>query len=144
MLAIVGVIAAMAAPRYTDALSRYRMDLAARRIADDLSLAQSRARSSSSSRTITFSVDTNSYQLPLERDLNLASSSYSVRLADDPYCVTLTKVNVGINGGPNVKTLSITFNGYGVPSTAATIAINCGSYQRKVLIDGDSGTTSIQ
>jgi len=144
VIAIVAVIAAMAAPRYTDALARYRIDSTSRRIADDFALAQSRARSTSSSRTIVFNAASSSYQLIGERDLNVSGNTYSVNLAADPYYASVNKLNFGLNGGPSVNTMTITFNGYGVPNTAGTVQIKCGAYTRKIMIDGDTGAPIVK
>src|SRR5204863_23675 len=46
VLMVMGVLAALAVPRYASALARYRADAAARRIVADLDLARTTARSS--------------------------------------------------------------------------------------------------
>src|SRR5690606_27031377 len=51
VLTIIAILAAIATPRYANAMARYRADLAARRIAADLLLAQRLARTESRSRS---------------------------------------------------------------------------------------------
>ena len=51
VLAIIGLITAIAAPRYAASLARYRAESAARRVAADLALARREAAASSSSRS---------------------------------------------------------------------------------------------
>ena len=137
VVAILAIFAAITAPRYAASLNRFRAEAAARRIAYDLSFAQSRARSMSAARTITFNVSGNSYQLTGEADLTSPTNTYSVNLAADPYFVSITTLSFG--GNP-----SVTFNGYGVPNTAGYVQIGVGGLTKQISIDADSGATTIQ
>ena len=55
VVAILGVVAAIAAPRYGNAIQNYRANAAAQRLRADLEYARARAKSTSSSRTVTVS-----------------------------------------------------------------------------------------
>lgn len=136
VMAIVSIAAAMAAPRYAGAVSRYRADAAARRIAADLSLMQSRARTTGSSRTIAFDLTSNSYSVASETGLN-GTGSYRVDLATEPYYVSMTTLSFGGNA-------SLSFNGYGVPNSAGSIQIRSGATTKAVSIDASSGVATIQ
>jgi type IV fimbrial biogenesis protein FimT len=137
VIAIMGVIAAMAAPRYGDALNRYRADAAARRISADLVMAQARARDLATSRTIVFSRVSGSYTIAGERDFTNSASNYTVDLTAKPYGVSIGTVNFG--GNP-----SISFDGFGAPSGAGSILISAGGVSRIIRIDSGGGTPTIQ
>ncbi|HEY7088404.1 MAG TPA: GspH/FimT family pseudopilin [Tepidisphaeraceae bacterium] len=137
VLGIMGVIAAIALPRYGNALNRYRVDAAARRIAADLTMAQSRARTLSTSRSVIFSVSGNNYQIPGEADLNHPGSGYRVNLSDKPYSVRLKVAS--FSGAP-----SVTFNGFGVPNGAGSIQISSRGFVRTITLDANGGVVSIQ
>ena len=79
------VFAAIAAPRYGQASGRYRLDLAARRVAADLRLAQSYAKAASASRTVVFTVETDQYQLSGVPAPDGATGDYTVSLSAEPY-----------------------------------------------------------
>ena len=137
VVAIMAVFAAMAAPRYTDALYRYRADAAARRIAADLTMAQSKARSLATSRSVVFSISGKSYQIPNETDLNLSGGAYSVNLGSAPYYVAIGTVSFNGNA-------SVTFNGYGVPNNAGSVQVTAGNVVRTISIDSASGVVTVQ
>ena len=137
VVAIMAVFAAMAAPRYTDALHRYRADAAARRVAADLTMAQSKARSLATSRSVVFNVSGKSYQVPNEADLNLSGSAYTVNLGTTPYYVAIGTVSFNGNA-------SVTFNGYGVPDNAGSVQVTAGSVVRTISIDSASGIVTVQ
>src|SRR5262245_733888 len=123
VVAIIAVFAALAIPRYSNAVHRYRADAAARRINADIAFAQSRARTAGASRSIVFNVGGSSYQIPSEKDLNRSLNTYTVNLAANPYYVSISTVN--FSGGA-----SITFNGYGVPDTSGSVQIRAGNVLR--------------
>ena len=116
VLAIMAIVAAIAAPRYGSAVGRYQAKVAARSIVTDLSFARDRARTTSASQVVTFSPDTNEYQIPGVVDLKESSPNYTVRLSGDPYNAQLVSADFG---GSN----SVTFNGYGVPSSGGAVVV---------------------
>ena len=61
---LIGIITAVAAPRFADAVVRYRADAAAKRVAADLEFARRIAKTSGKSQTVTFSLIANGYSLP--------------------------------------------------------------------------------
>ena len=120
VLAIMAIITALAVPHYNSSVSRYRADAAARRIASDLELAQSRA-----------------YQLAGIADLNHPDQPYTVRLADPPYFAVLKSVNFA---GSN----TISFDGYGQPTNPGAIILGVGVEQRTITVDPSSGQATIK
>ncbi len=137
-LVIIAVLGAVAVPRYANALNHYRVDTAARRIVSDLALTQSRARALSASTSITFSTSLNQYQINGYADPDRPTTTYTVRFASAPYFVTLTSATFSGSS-------TLTFNGYGTPSSSGGIIVRGGSsYQRTITIDADTGNTKIQ
>jgi prepilin-type N-terminal cleavage/methylation domain-containing protein len=137
VLVIMGIMAAIAAPRYARSLARYRTDMAARRIASDLQVAQNRARSSSTSQTITFDTTASTYTIVGMTAPDRPGQSYVVNLKDDPYLATIGTVNFGGGG-------TLTFNGYGDPDSAGTITLTSGDVTRQVLLAGDTGNVTLK
>lgn len=137
VLAIMGIITALAVPRYSNSVARYRADAAARRIASDLELVQSRAYSRNATQSAVFSIASNSYQLSGIADLNRPNQPYTVRLADPPYFAVLKSVNFD---GSNTAS----FNGYGQPTSPGTIVLAVGVQQRTITLDLSSGQATIK
>ncbi len=137
VLAIMGIAAAVAVPRYSRAGARYRADLAARRVAADLRLAQSQAKAASSARTVAFSVATEQYQLIGISSPDGVLGDYTVSLSAEPYEADLTSAN--FNGSSQVI-----FNGWGLPNNGGTVVISVGGQQRTVTVDRVTGKMSIQ
>ena len=136
-LAIMGVIAAIAMPRYAGAISRYRVDLAARRIAADLAMAQNRARVTGSTRTVTFTPKTATYVLASVADFKTVGSDYTVKLSESPYQAAINSVDLGSDG-------VIVFNGYGYPDSGGSIVVSSGSNQKTVAVNATTGGVTIQ
>ena len=136
VLAILAIFWAMAAPRYAAAMSRYRAEAAARRIAADLSMARQQAIQTSSSVTVTFNQLTNSYTIPGITSLDRTSNNYTVNLANDPYQVTLTSVPFLLG--------QVTFNTYGSADQSGTITVQSASgFQWTITLEATFGKVSV-
>ncbi len=134
VLAIMGVLAAVAAPRYSASMANYRVTLAAHRVAADVALTQAAARAGSASRAMAFDVNNNQYTVSGVRALDGGGNVYTVRLAVDPYRVTLKNLvltNAAANG-------TLTFNGFGVPDGGPTVVGVFGPYTRAVSVDAST------
>jgi prepilin-type N-terminal cleavage/methylation domain-containing protein len=135
--AIIGILAAIAAPRYGRASARYQLELAARRVAGDLRLAQSYARATSSSCTACFYPATERYQLPGVPAPDGAAGAYTVLLAAEPYRVDL--VSASFN-----ESSQVSFNGWGLPAAGGTVVLSAYTQQKTISVDGETGQVSIQ
>ena len=134
--AIIMIFAALAAPRYGRAAARYQLDLAARRVASDLRLAQSYAKTTSSSRTVCFYPATERYQLQNVPAPDGAAGDYVVVLSAEPYRVDL------VSAGFSESSL-ITFNGWGLPLAGGTVILSANAQQKTIAVDGVTGQVSI-
>jgi type II secretion system protein H len=135
--AIIAIFAAMAVPRYGRASGRYRLDLAARRVASDLRLAQSHAKAASCARIVSFDPAAERYQLLNVPAPDSVSGDYTVTLSAEPYRVDLVSANFN-------SATQVTFNGWGLPDQGGTVVVAAGSQQKTVIIDAETGVVSIQ
>lgn len=140
---IIGIIAAVAAPAYTDVANEMRVEAAAKRIVADLKYARRQAMTRSTQQAVDFNVATNSYELIGLGRLNAPSQAYVVDLTDDS--VTLTLVN--FNGSNRV-----TYDHHGEPwkgdmqspLNSGLLRVQSGPATRTIDVDGTTGRASVQ
>ncbi len=138
---VLGIFAAAAAPKFADALSAHRVDMAAHRLASDLRAAQARAKALSATQSVTFVLPPsgNQYEIVGMKNPDRPAESYVVRLSEAPYLATL--VSVSLEGSTNT---ALQFNGFGLPGCAATVVLRSGARTRTVRVERDAGTVSIE
>ena len=136
-VAVIAIIAAIATPRYANALTRYRAEAAARRVVADLALARQTAKSTSSSRTVEFDAGDDSYVIPNVRELDTAGTTYRVQLQDPPYQAQIVSVDLGGDS-------EIIFDGFGIPDSGGSVVVQAGDYQYTVVVDPETGAAQIQ
>lgn len=137
VLAIVAVLGAIAAPRYSFALQRYRLEMAANRVASDINLARSLARAKGSTATISFAPSTSTYAIAGLTSTDRASEAFGVDLSREPFGVTIQSVDFA-------GTRTLTIKGYGVPTSGGTVHLTRGSLTKVVTVASGSGEVSIQ
>ncbi len=137
VLVLVGVIAAVAMPRYANSLARYRAEQAAKRLQADLILARQLAVRGSRAVRIGFVTgSTSNYYLAGVPDPDRPASIYTVNLFDEPYAATFGTVTVGGDD-------RLIFDGFGIPDSTAAIMLIVGSERRRVVVDA-SGEVGIE
>ncbi len=136
-MAIIVIVAAIATPRYANALTRYRAEAAAHRVAADFQLARQTAKSTSSSRTVRFDAANHSYVIPDVRELDTAGTSYRVQLQDPPYQAQFAFVDFGADA-------KLTFDGFGIPDSGGFVIVQAGDYQYTVVVDPETGVAEVQ
>jgi len=129
VLAIMGIVAAIAAPRFGQASARYRADVAARRICKDLDLASRAARNAGASRTLKFEKSGDAYTISSIAGLQKSSDTYRVDLSSEPY---------------RGRADQVTFNGYGQADSSGTVVLKCGDITRTITFDQAGGKASVQ
>jgi Tfp pilus assembly protein FimT len=137
VMATIVILSAIGVPRYASAVAHYRADVASKRVAADLAFAMSRARSTSKPITIVFTTGTKSYQMATVPDPMTGAATYTVNLGVEPYKTNIVSANFG--GVPQV-----TFSIYGGPSSAGSVVIAAGAFQKTITLDGVTGKTTIQ
>ena len=129
---IIGIMAAVAVPRFVDSLHRHRADAAAAKIQADLEYARRTAMARSTQLTVQFAAASNDYTLVGIDRPDRVGESYHVTLSDHPFESTLVSASLG--GDEAVQ-----FNQYGVPDSGGTITVKSGSYQQTITLNADTG-----
>jgi len=133
---ILGIMAAMAAPRFVRSLMYHRAETAAKRVRADLELARQHAMTTSAGQTVSFDVGQDRYVLSGIAALDRPSQVYTTVLSDPPYEASINSADFGDDA-------VVTFNGYGVPDSGGTVVVQAGRFQRMITVQTDSGEFSI-
>jgi type II secretory pathway pseudopilin PulG len=133
---IVGILAAVAVPRYMQARQQYRVRLAANRVAADLRLARQDAIASSAVRTVVFGGGSVGYVITALPHPDHPARSYAVALAAEPYGLTRLQADLGGDA-------AVTFDGHGRPDSGGTVTLSLGGVQSIVQLDADTGEASV-
>ena len=132
---IMGILGAVAAPRFFDSLVFHRVELAARRVKSDLELVRHSARLTSTQQTLTVLGLTYSTSAAVT-DLDRPNLAYSVDFSKPPYSLDGISANFG-------GLTEVHFNGYGLPSSGGTVIVQAKNHQCTVTLDGTTGQVSI-
>lgn len=136
VLLLVGIITAVAAPRFSLALQRHRVESAAKRLALDLDVARRMARNSGKTVTVSFNQKTNTYALSNGLSSNRDARLSTVNLSASPYHCTLESVTVLNN--------QVQFDRFQRTSQQGEIVLRSGSIIRTLTIDTLTGEAIIQ
>ena len=139
-----GIIAAIATPSYIASLDRYRVEMAVKRMSNDLQLTQCSARQTNSTKTIQFTLSDSAYTMVGINSLNRASASYSVRLTDSPYEVRMVRLVDSTQPTLSPTSVTVAFNRFGLPDRGVTVTVGSGSRTQLVQVAADSGKVTIQ
>jgi Tfp pilus assembly protein FimT len=141
VIATIAVLTAIAVPKYAQSMNRYRVDIAAKRVVADLALARSAGRASAVGQVIDFATPANGYTLTDLAAPDGRTGSYAVKLADEPYRVSITSAAFG-TASPAAK--SVRFSRYGTPEAGGTVVIASGGYQRTIQLDPVTGRAEVR
>lgn len=136
VLAIMGVLAAVALPRFAARSADRRLESAARRVLADIALAQSAARAASTARSIRFDTSARAYSIASLTALDRDATTYRVDLSDQPYA--LTSLAVDISGGT-----SLDIDAFGQVALGGTITLSEGGRSIVIAVAGGTGALSI-
>jgi prepilin-type N-terminal cleavage/methylation domain-containing protein len=117
VITIMGILAAVAVPRFANALARQRRDQAVNRISTDLEYARRRAVQTSTPITVVFDVANDRYTLQDVPDIDRPGKDYTVDLSVEPYSVHILAADFGGNA-------KVTYDIYGVPDSDGGVAID--------------------
>ena len=117
---IIGILGAVAAPKFAKTLHRTRVEAAARRIKHDLEFARRIAISQSSAQLVSFTPGTDAYQIPGQNDPQRPDRPYLVELSSPPYSARLLSATLGVD-------TDVQFDRFGVPDSGGTITVSSGS-----------------
>jgi prepilin-type N-terminal cleavage/methylation domain-containing protein len=131
VLAIMAVVSTLGILRYSNSLSRYRVQSASARLIADLRVAQAEARTTSSSRTVRFVAATATYEIFTDAQRADGKPGTVVELADDPYRSSMRLV--GLVGD------SIAFDGRGEGNAGCIVVLKSGPAEQAVVIEPGFG-----
>jgi Tfp pilus assembly protein FimT len=134
---VIGILAAVAAPKFADSLSVYRVESAARHVAADLRYARQHAVTAGTTQSVVFTPASDTYDLPGMTDINHSGQPFTVDLTTTSYPASLVSASFGAGGS------TVVFDTYGRPDNGGTVVVQVGSEQRAVTIDGVSGRVSV-
>lgn len=135
VMAIFAIVAAIAMPKYASAGFRYRIDATARQIMLDLDYARTKARTSSTSQEIVFSVVADNYVITGLLDAS-TGKTYSVDVSDDPFLTKIVSVNLGGDS-------RLVYDGYGHPDSGGDIVLRSGDNIRTIRLDAGADKISL-
>jgi Tfp pilus assembly protein FimT len=141
---VMGILAAIAMPIYSNSLLKYRSEVAAQRIVQDLTQAQRLARLSNSNRTITFDATTNSYTVSGLTSLNRPGAAYTVPLNQAPYSVVIASLVNIAQPTLQVTPLTLTFDRFGTPDQGISLVVRVGDISKQIDVAPVTGRTSVQ
>ena len=137
VMALVGVIAAIATPRYAGAISRFNADTTARRVCRDLTLARSTAFGAGTPQSVIFDTGANQYTVGGLSHPDHPGTAYVVRLDEMSSPAQLVSVDFAGSG-------TCSFDTFGLPTTGGTIVLKVGSTLRTIVVDGATGRVGVQ
>ena len=128
VMLIVAIMAATAAPKYSQSLTNFRLKAIAQRVAADIRQARRLAQTNSAPQAIVFDVATNSYSLVGITSLDRRNQAYRFYLASTEYECVLVSAN--FNG-----TATLSFDVYGRPLNAGSLVVSCGDASQTLTVD---------
>ncbi len=138
VVVIVGVVAAIAIPRFSNASARYRVDLAAARVATDLELTRDTARSVSASMTVRFAEGSARYGAVAANPgaLNIGPTTpkpgFVSNISSEPYFAYVAAAKFGT--GPQVD-----ITPYGVFDSDGLVIVTNGTWGGAIAVDSKTG-----
>lgn len=133
VLLIMSIFGAVAAPSFFDSLLFNRVESAARRVKADIDYARQRARLTSTTQTVTFA---GAVYTTTTKSIDRPSTTNTVNLTKSPYSLNSATANFG-----GIQSLS--FDGYGTPTSGGTVVLNAKAHQCTVTVDATTGVTTI-
>lgn len=133
VVAIIGISASIAIPRYGSARATFRSHAAAIRLATDLTHAGSLAKAKSVSVAVVFEADGSGYTTVID-PLASAIVESTLSLIDHPYFATIDPASLPPGH-------AITFDGFGQPDTQPTLLVTSSQRITSLSINADGRVT---
>jgi len=141
---VLGILAAVASPVYSTSLLKYRVELAAQRITQDVVHAQRTARQTNAKCTITFDLNSDSYSISGLKSLDRASQAYTIAVNTSPYNVDIVSLATASQPSTALTTVAVAFNRFGMPGDGASVTVRAGTFEKRIDIAPISGRVSVQ
>ena len=125
---IIGLVAAVAVPRYAASQARFRLEAAVRRVQADLDLARQQAQATSRPVTVHLLIATDRLEIVGAAGLDDSAVAYATQLAAGPYHCDLAAVDLGGDA-------SLVFDGFGEADSGGSIRLVHGTLTCHATID---------
>ncbi|MCW5765399.1 MAG: GspH/FimT family pseudopilin [Phycisphaeraceae bacterium] len=130
VIVVIGIISAVALPRFGGSNADARLRAASLRIERDLALARQHAIATSAPVTVTFTAG--GYSIPALPALERRASGYAVSLRESPFLASLTSIKAGPGD-------TLTFDMHGTPSGNCTLELTAAGRTVTLLVDDQVG-----
>ncbi len=141
---IIGILAAVASPIYSNSLLRYRVDVTAQRIVQDIAQTQRLARQTNSTRTIAFTLADQSYAISGLSSLDRISQPYQVAVNQPPYQAELSSLVTAAQSATQLASVTLAFDRFGMPDQGISVTVRAGVFQKRIDVAPISGRVSVQ
>ncbi len=131
-----GILGAVAIPRWGQALSKIRLEAATNRLLADLAAARTDAISTCQQRTIIFDIAQDQYSMQGLHWLSPVGTQTLVDLKVAPYCSQINSVDFN-------STTQVTFDRFGAASHNGIIQLRNGSKTATIRVDAQTGKASL-
>ena len=136
VVSIIGVSAAVAAPRYANALANYRASAAADRVKAEILRAVQLAKAGSRSYTVTFPAGRNAMAIVRTSELGDTARTTVIELGVDPYLARIK--NADFNGDT-----ALVFSGFGIPDSGGQVELASGNAAYTVTVAAGTGAVTV-
>lgn len=136
VIVLIGVMAAVAVPRFAAASTRYRVDAAVQQIIADLNVTAALANRASASRTISFEPDDETYTLVDQPSKADPDEDQVVHLGREPFGVNLLQVTFGAD-------TEVAVSGHGLLLESGQLTVAAGRHARRLIFSQGSTTVTV-
>jgi type II secretory pathway pseudopilin PulG len=133
---IIGLLSAIAVPRFATASARYRAAVAARRVAADLNAARASARALGTAQRVQFSSYETAYDILGTATPDGGTVSVRVDLTREPYRVAIEPDDLG--------SAAVIYNGFGRPDRGGRLTLRSGIAGAVVGVDAATGVATVE
>jgi Tfp pilus assembly protein PilE len=141
---ILGILAAVASPIYSNSLFRYRADVTAQRIVQDIAQTQRLARQTNSTRTIAFTLADQRYAISGLSSLDRVSQPYQVTVNQAPYRAEFFSLVTAAQPATQLASVTLAFDRFGMPDQGISVTVRAGAFQKRIDVAPTSGRVSVQ
>ncbi|MCB9836201.1 MAG: type II secretion system protein [Phycisphaera sp.] len=137
VIVIMAIMAVVAIPRFASASNRYRVDAAVQQILADVNMTAAVANRASTSRTISFDPDNDSYTLVGQASPSDPAQDWVIDLSVEPFGVNLARVTFGADD-------DLPISGYGLLQESGELTVTAGRTARRLIFTQGSTSATIE
>lgn len=137
VIVLMGVLSAVAIPRFASASTRYRVDAAVQQIIADLNVTAALANRGSAAHTVFFEPDDELYTLVGQSSLSNPAVDRVVDLSGEPFGVNLLQVTFGAD-------TELAISGHGLFMDSGQLTVAAGRHAKRLVFTQGSTSISVQ